>query len=115
MLKNSKNLAAYDYGGACAFYLGAIIVTLLCQAAAGIVSAALAKPYPDIAKNGDFNTAFMIVIQLANAGFIYFYTKLRRRKFDFTFVRRDGDDKGITPSVIIVPIIAAAVLMVGMY
>lgn len=115
MLKNSKNLSAYDYGGACAFYLGAIIVTLLCQAAAGIVSAALAKSYPDIAKNGDFNTAFMIVIQLANAAFIYFYTKLRRNKFDFTFVRRDGDDKGITPSVVIVPIIAAATLMFGMY
>lgn len=115
MLKNSKKLSAYDYDSACAFYLGAIIVTLICQAVAGIVAAAFAKAYPDIANNGDFNTAFMIIIQVANAGFILLYTRLRRRKFDFTFVRRDGDDKGITPSVIIVPIIAACVLMVGMY
>ncbi len=115
MLKNSKNLTAYDYGGACSFYLGAIVVTLLCQATAGIASSALARSFPDIAKNGDFNTAFMIFVQCANIAFIYFYTKLRRSKFDFTFVRRDGDGKGVTPSVIIVPIIAACALMVAMY
>lgn len=115
MLKNSQKLKAYDYGGACTFYLGAIIVTLLCQGVAGIAAAALERSFPGIAQNGDFNTAFMIVIQLANACFIYFYTRIRRNKFDFTFVRRDGDDKGITPSVIIVPGIAACVLMVAMY
>ncbi|MCH5162109.1 MAG: CPBP family intramembrane metalloprotease [Clostridiales bacterium] len=115
MLKNSKNLSAYDYGDACTFYLGAIIVTLISQAVAGIVASALSGAVPDIASNGDFNTAFMIVIQLANAAFIYFYTKIKRKKFDFTFVRRDGDGKGITPAVIIVPIVAAVVLMVGMY
>lgn len=115
MLKNTEKLKAYDYSGACTFYLGALIVTLLVQGVAGIVSAALERSFPGIAQNGDFNTAFMIVIQLANACFIYFYTRLRRNKFDFTFVRRDGDGKGVTPSVIIVPVIAAGVLMVAMY
>ncbi len=115
MLKNSQKLSAYDYGGACTFYLGAIIVTLLCQGAAGLLSAALARSFPNITENGDFNTAFMIFIQCVNIAFIVLYTKLRRNKFDFTFVRRDGDGKGITPSVIIVPIIAAFVLMAAMY
>lgn len=115
MLKNSKGLLAYDYNGSTAFYLGSIIVTLLVQAAGGVVSSALVKTYPDIASNGDFNTAFMIAVQLANFAFIYFYTRIKRRKFDFTFVLRDGDGKGVTPSVIIVPMLVAAILMIGMY
>lgn len=115
MLKNSKNLLSYDYNGATSFYLGSIIVTLLIQAAGGVVSSALVKTYPNVASNGDFNTAFMIAVQLANFAFIYFYTKIKRYKFDFTFVFRDGDGKGITPAVIIVPVFAALFLMIGMY
>ncbi len=115
MLKNSENLKPYNYSDACMFYLGAILVTLLCQGVAGIVSASLAKLYPNIASSGDFNTAFMIVIQVANAAFIYFYTRLKRKKFDFTFVKRDGDSKGVTPAVIAIPVVCAAALMAGMY
>ncbi len=116
MLKNSKDksLAPYGYGSACSFYLGAIIVLLVCQAVAAVVSASISKTFGDVSKNGDFNTAFMIVIQLANAAFIYFYTRMKKRRFDFTIVH-DAAGKPLTPSAVIVPIIAAALLMVGMY
>ncbi len=112
-MKNSKG-KPYDYSGACSFYLGVIIVTLICQAVAGVIASAFPKT-PPMSENGDFNTAFMIVIQIANALFIYFYSRMRRSNFDFTLVRRDGDGKGITPSVIIVPVILAALLFIGMY
>lgn len=116
-MKNStdKSLIAYDYVESCAFYLFAIIVTLVCQALAGVVSAGLAGSYPDIAENGDFNTGFMIFIQLANAAFIYFYTRLRRRKFDFTFFVDGESGARITPACFIIPILAGVALMCAMY
>lgn len=117
MLKNStdKSLMTYDYVGACTFYLFAIIATLICQALAGVVSAGLARSYPDIANNGDFNTGFMVFIQLVNAAFIYFYTRLRRRKFDFTFFNDGETGARITPACFIVPILVGAALMCAMY
>ena len=105
----------YDYCGACTFYLGAIVITLLCQALAGFVSAALTKSYPDIANSGDFNTAFMIVIQLANLAFIVLYSKINGYKPNFTVYRHEVTGKTVTPSVIILPVIAAWLLLVGMY
>lgn len=117
MLKKTDNavMGKYDYCGACTFYLGAIIVLLICQALAGVVSAALVKSYPDISSNGDFNTAFMICIQAFNLGYIVLFTKLHRYKFDFGIVKNNETGKGITPSVIIVPVISAVLLMIGMY
>ena len=85
---NGKNLKKYDYCGACTFYLGAVIVTLVCQALAGVISASLVDTHPDIAKNGDFNTAFMIFIQIVNAVFIVVYSKVNRYGLNFTFFKR---------------------------
>ncbi|MCH5350749.1 MAG: CPBP family intramembrane metalloprotease [Clostridiales bacterium] len=116
MLENKlKNYKPYDFSASCSFYLGAIIVTLIMQGVAGIVSAALAGSVPDIADNGDFNTAFMILFQVANAGFIVLYSYVKKNKFSFTFVRDGESGKGLNAMCFIVPIIGAAVLMAAMY
>lgn len=115
MLKKSDPIIEYDYESSCTFFLAAIIVTLLCQFLAGIVSVGLSRTYPDIAKSGDFNTAFMIAVQVANAAFILLYTKLRRYKFNFTFIRHADSGRKSTPSVFVMPVLAAAALMVAMY
>ncbi|MDE6401578.1 MAG: CPBP family intramembrane metalloprotease [Clostridiales bacterium] len=116
MLNGTKRIERkYDYCGACTFYLGAIVMTIICQAIAGVVSSALVGKYPDISKNGDFNTAFMIFVQAANLGFIALFSKLNGYKLNFSIVKNQDDGKAITPSVIIVPVVAAGVLLVGMY
>lgn len=116
MLNGSKPIQRkYDYCGACTFYLGAIVITIVCQALAGVVSAALVGKFPDISKNGDFNTAFMIFVQAANIGFIVLFSKLNGYKFDFSFIKRERDGKALTPSVFIAPVLAAGLLLVGMY
>ncbi len=104
----------YDYCGACTFYLGAVITTLLCQALAGVVSAALVGKYPDISNNGDFNTAFMIFVQAANLAFIALFSKLNGYKFDCAFVKSDRGAKSL-PFAVVVPVLAAGLLLVGMY
>ncbi len=111
MLKG--NVKKFDYCGACTFYLGAIIVTLLCQAFVGVVSTLLTKTYPDISTNGDFLTAFMIVIQVANAVFILLFCKLNNYRFDCNLARTP--DKKIDYKDFIFPVVAAAVLLCGMY
>lgn len=103
----------FDYCGACSFYLGAIIVTLLCQALVGVASTLLTKTYPDISTNGDFLTAFMIVIQVANAVFILLFCKLNNYRFDCSLIR--APDKKIDYKDFIFPVVAAAVLLCGMY
>ncbi|MCX4314728.1 MAG: hypothetical protein OSJ83_12875, partial [Clostridia bacterium] len=51
----------YGFAPSCTFYMFAVVVTLVCQGAASVIAAALAKISPDIASNSEFNTAFMIV------------------------------------------------------
>lgn len=110
----SPNAKKYDYVGACTFYLGAIIVVLICQALAGVMAAALAGSVPDIAENGDFNTAFMIVVQLANALFIVLYGKRRSRRPGCSIVKSSATGRASVRDFV-VPIAAAAVLLIGMY
>lgn len=115
MLKNTKNYKPYDYYEANTFYLCVIIITLVVQALCSFVAVGLSGKFPDIAESGDFNTAFMIIIQLVNFAVVYGYSRLKRRSFDFTLIKRENDCKGVTPLDIIVPIVLAVLLMVGMY
>lgn len=116
MLENRlKNYKPYDFSAACAFYLGAIIITLIVQAAAGIVSAAMSSIVPDIADNGDFNTAFMIIFQVFNAGFIVLYSYIRKSKFAFSYFREKRENKGLNAACFVVPVIGGFVLMAAMY
>lgn len=116
MLKNVDKLEKkYDYCGACTFYLGAVIVTLLCQALAGVVSSALVRTYPNIAENGDFNTAFMICVQAFNVAFIVLFSKLNKYKFDFAFFDNGKKGGAVAPSTFVIPVIAAGLLLTGMY
>lgn len=117
MLKNGKTQAPrdYDYSSACAFFLGAIVVSLVCQAAAGVVAAALSDAYPNISENGDFNTAFMIAVQIANGAFIYFFSKLCGRKLRPTVFNRSAVSVRATVLYLTLPVLCAALLMVGMY
>lgn len=109
----NKGARTYDYCAACMFYLGAILVTLIMQAVAGVLSAALVKSVPDIAVNADFNTAFMICIQIANGLFIFLYTKRRNHKFDFRLYRTA--DGRVCIADFIVPVVLAALVMIAMY
>lgn len=104
----------YDYGSACTFFLCAIVVGLVCQAAAGVVAAALEDRYPNISQNGNFNTAFMIVVQIANGAFILLFSKFCGRKIRPTFYKRASDVK-TDVLYIVVPVVCAVVLMIGMY
>lgn len=115
MLNEAKKSRTFDYFGACTFYLGAIIVTLVCQALAGLVSAALMRSNPNISSDGIFNTAFMIVIQLANLALIVGFPKLNKYDFDFGFFKRKDTGRGVTAASVIVPVVAAGALLVGMY
>lgn len=115
MLKTRDvKIKSFDYLGACSFYMGAIIVTLVCQAAVGIVSAVLSGAYPDIASNGDFLTAFMIVIQAANAAYILLYCRQSGYRFDCRLAKSKATDK-VDPRDFVLPVLAAVVLLVGMY
>lgn len=114
MLKSNVTPRKYDYCGACTFYLGAIIVTLICQAVSGVISAAITAAHPDFSGNSDFSTAFMIVVQAANAAFIVLFSKLNRYKFDFAYVRRGGRGR-VEPSTFVVPVVGAGLLMIAMY
>lgn len=113
MLKSFAQYKKYDYYGACTFYLGAIVVTLIAQALAGVFAAALAKAIPDIAENGDFATAFMIVIQLFNAAFIVVFCNRHRRKPDCAEFGAVG--ARVKVGDVVVPLFAATVLLLGMY
>lgn len=106
----------YDYCGSCTFYLFAIIVTLICQAVAGVLSAALSAKFDGIAENGDFNTAFMIFIQAVNLAFIAYYTKRNNYKFDFAVIGgKNNNGKALWAAMAVVPVIGAALLLVAMY
>lgn len=115
MLKNSSKYLPYDYSSACSFYLGAIVCILISQGVAAVLSSALVGTYPDIADNGDFNTAMMIFFQIANAGFIVLFGYVAKRRFNFAYTTDTRTKKGVTLSVFIVPVIAAFVLMAAMY
>lgn len=104
----------HDFCSSCMFYLGSIIVMLLAQALGGVVSSALSGLVPDIASSGDFNTAFMIVIQAFAAVYIVLFNKIKRRRFNFV-VFNEGQEKRPHFTVFLIPVVAAAVLMCGMY
>ncbi|MDE6201725.1 MAG: CPBP family intramembrane metalloprotease [Clostridiales bacterium] len=112
MLKTG-GIKKFDYCGGCTFYLGAIIITLICQALAGVVSTLLAQSYPDIATNGDFLTAFMIVIQAANALFILLFCKINKYRFDCALACKA--DKKVDYRDFIIPEVGAIVLLFAMY
>lgn len=103
----------YGFAPSCTFYMFAVVVTLVCQGAASVIAAALAKISPDIASNSEFNTACMIVFQLANFAFIVLYTRLKNNKPNFSYFKRG--DEGVKPSHIVVPVLAAAALMAAMF
>ena len=113
--KTDSNFLRYDYPSACAFYLGAIIVSLVCQALVAFVAAGLNGKFPNLTENGDFNGAFMIIIQAANAAFIYLFGKLRKRRLNFTYFR--GATDGKPPRVVdyVLPPVCALLLLIGMY
>ncbi len=113
--KRLKNYKPYDFSTACSFYLGAIIITLIVQGVAGIVSSAMSSSVPDIVDNGDFNTAFMIVFQIANAGFIVLYSYIKKSKFSFTYIRERETGKSLNAACFVIPVIAGGVLMAAMY
>lgn len=110
MLK--QGVKKFDYCSSCTFYLGAIVVTLVCQALVSFVAVALSSPYPDIATDGDFLTAFMIFIQAANAAFILLFCKVNNRRFDCNLAKRQ--DK-LDYRDFILPIAAAIILLLSMY
>ncbi|MCH5156041.1 MAG: CPBP family intramembrane metalloprotease [Clostridiales bacterium] len=111
MLK--KDVKLFDYCGACTFYLGAIVVTLVCQAFVSVASALLSQSYPDIASNGDFLTAFMIVIQAANALFIVLFCKVNKVRFDCALACKNDNKPDFRDFVI--PPVCAIVLLFAMY
>lgn len=114
MLKtNGNKIKKFDYCGACSFYLGAIVITLICQALVSVVATLLTKSFPDIATNGDFLTAFMIFIQVVNALFILLFCKVNKYRFDCALACKP--DKKVDYKDFIIPIVGAVVLLCGMY
>lgn len=113
MLKSQRT--SYDYSSSCYFYVLAIVVTLIAQALAGLVASALAQKYPQIAQSGDFNTAFMIVIQAFNAAFIFGFGYLKRKSFNFSTVLHRQTKKPPDAMCFVAPIILAAMLMTGLF
>lgn len=111
---NENSERTYDCCSSCTLYLGAIIITLLCQAVAGVAATALNGVVPDIAKNGDFNAAFMIVIQIAVFAFVLLYGKRTKRAFNFVALN-EGQNGKPHFTAFVVPVAAAAVLMCGMF
>ena len=110
-----NNLRTYDYFASCSFYLFAVLVVLLCQGVAGVVAAAVERAHEGASSGGIFNTACMLFFQAANAAFIYFYTRIKRHRFNFTYFSDGETGKGVTPTVVIMPIVLSVVLMCGMY
>ena len=111
MLKSG--VKKFDYCASCTFYLGAIAVTLICQAIVSFAAAALASSYPNIATNGDFLTAFMIFIQAANALFILLFCKVNKVRFGCALCKTA--DSKIDYRDFILPPLAAIVLLFSMY
>lgn len=112
MLKNKEN-KILDYCGACSFYLGAIIITLICQALVSVVSALLSQR-TDIASNGDFLTACMIFIQAANALFIFLFCKVNKYGLDCALVCKPQTKK-VDFRDFIIPIALALAVLFAMY
>ncbi|MDE7164914.1 MAG: CPBP family intramembrane metalloprotease [Clostridiales bacterium] len=110
----NKTAKTFDYCGACTFYLGAILVTLVGQALISVVSVMFSQSYPDIATDGNFLTACMIVLQAANALFIVLFCKVNKRRFDCALALR-RDSKKVDCRDFILPVIAALVLLAAMY
>ncbi len=104
-----------DYCESTLFYLFAIVILLVAQFFVGVIAAALGNVVPDIAENGEFNTACMIFFQVVNAAFILVFFKLKKYKLNFSPVKSKKSGRGVTAVTVILPIVAAAVLMVGMY
>lgn len=115
MLINAGKNKKLDYFGSTSFYLFSVLALIIGQFFAGVVSAALSKTVPDIAENGDFNTACMIFFQLVNAAFIFLYLRLKKTAPNFSLVRNTEAGRGVTAAIVIIPVVAAAVLMIGMY
>ncbi len=113
MLNVNDEKRAYDYSSSCTFYMVAVVVLLLCQAVAGFVSAAVGDP--EFAKDGVFNTAFMIAVQLCSAAFIVLYTRFKKRRFNFQFVNEHTRDARVSPLQFVLPAVAALVLLCGMF
>ena len=111
---DKNNSIAYDYSSSCAFYMFAVLVVLLCQGVAGVAAAAIETRYEGASSGGIFNTACMIFFQAANFAFIYFYTRIYRRKLNFSYIK-NASGQGVTPKTVILPILLAAILMCGMY
>ncbi len=115
MLKERKEFISIDHRASCGFYLGAIITTLICQMLAAMVSVGLMKKIPDIAQNGDFNGAFMMFVQLVNGAFVAGYCFINKRKLNFSYFKNTATEKNIGVADIVVPLIAAPLLLVTMY
>lgn len=113
--RENTPIKKFDYRSSCAFYLGAIVTTLVCQLIAALISAGAEKGGAHLTDNGDFNTAFMIAVQVFNAAYIFVFKKAMKRKFDFSLFRHEETGENVKPSTFIVPVIAAAALMAGMY
>ncbi|MDE6293733.1 MAG: CPBP family intramembrane metalloprotease [Clostridiales bacterium] len=110
----NKDVKKFDYFGACTFYLGAILVALVGQALISFASVILSQSNPDIATNGDFVTACMIVLQAVNALFIVLYCKTKNNRFDCALAVDKNTEK-LDYRDFIIPVIAALVLLVSMY
>lgn len=110
----NKGVKIFDYFGACTFYLGAILVMLVGQSLISFALVMLSQSYPDIATNGDFLTACMIVLQVANALFIVLYCKIKKCRFDCALAI-DKRTKKLDYRDFVLPVIAAFVLLAAMY
>lgn len=101
----------FDYCASCAFYLRVIVVSLLSQAVIAFIGAALGE---EVSTSGDFNGAFMILIQCVNAAVIALSCVLGKKRLNFNLVKDDGG-KIFRAVDILVPLACAALLFVGMY
>lgn len=114
-MNGRKEFIRLDHRASCGFYLGAIITTLVCQMLAGMISVGLMKKIPDIAQNGDFNGAFMVIVQIVNGAFVAAYCLLNKRRPNFEYFKNEKTGKGIGVADVIVPLVAAPLLLVTMY
>lgn len=112
---NGGKFRKYDFCESCMFYLGAVVVLLVGQAAAGVIAYALGDKIASPAANGVFNTAFMIVLQLISAAFIAVYSHCTKRSFNFSFVGEGEGSEAKHPLYYILPVVTAVVLMAGIF
>ena len=108
-----KDVKKFDYCASTTLFLGAIAVNLVCQALISFVAVALSSSHPDIATNGDFLTAFMMVIQAANAVFVLLFCKINNTRFDCNLAK--NSDRKIDYKDFVLPVIAAVVVLCAMY